>query len=187
MNHLSDMINEKNNKRIVLAGGPSTGKTSVINELNKLGYMCFEEAARDILSQYSSKGSSFKLDPIKISNEILTKRDNDFNIAYNVSCKNDIVFFDRGVHEITAYLRSINQSASYWEELLKNYIYDMVFIFPSWKEIYTKDDNRIEEFEEAMKISPFIHEIYDESSIMTIEVPNTSISERVDFILKSIK
>ena len=70
MNHLSDMINEKNNKRIVLAGGPSTGKTSVINELNKLGYMCFEEAARDILSQYSSKGSSFKLDPIKISKEV---------------------------------------------------------------------------------------------------------------------
>ena len=187
MNHLSDMINEKNNKRIVLAGGPSTGKTSVINELNKLGYTCFEEAARDILSQYSSRGSSFKLDSIKISNEILTKRDNDFNIAHNVSCKNDIVFFDRGVHEITAYLRSINQSASYWEELLKNYNYDMVFIFPSWKEIYTKDDNRIEEFEEAMKISPFIHEIYDESSIMSIEVPNTSISERVDFILKSIK
>ena len=45
MNHLPDMINEKNNKRIVLAGGPSTGKTSVINELNKLGYICFEEAA----------------------------------------------------------------------------------------------------------------------------------------------
>ena len=33
----------------------------------------------------------------------------------------------------------------------------------------------------------FIHEIYDESSIKTIEVPNTSINERVDFILKSIK
>ena len=47
------MLSEKNNKRVVLAGGPSTGKTSVINELKKLGFVCFDEAARDILSDYS--------------------------------------------------------------------------------------------------------------------------------------
>ena len=33
------MLNEKNNKRIVLAGGPSTGKTSVLNEIKKLGFV----------------------------------------------------------------------------------------------------------------------------------------------------
>ena len=179
------MLNEKN-KRIVLAGGPSTGKTSVLNELKKLGFVCYDEAARDILSDYSSKGSSFKLDPIKISREILSKRDNDYNDASRISCKNDIIFYDRGVHEITAYLRFINQSNDYWEELLKNYKYDVVFIFPSWKEIYTKDDNRIEEYEEAMKISPFIYQIYDESSILSIEVPNISVKERVEFILNNI-
>ena len=179
------MLNEKN-KRIVLAGGPSTGKTSVLNELKKLGFVCYDEAARDILSDYSSKGSSFKLDPIKISREILWKRDNNYNDASRISCKNDIIFYDRGVHEITAYLRFVNQSNDYWEELLKNYKYDMVFIFPSWKEIYTKDDNRIEEYEEAMKISPFIYQIYDESSILSIEVPNISVKERVEFILNNI-
>ena len=178
------MLNEKN-KRIVLAGGPSTGKTSVLNELKKLGFVCYDEAARDILSDYSSKGSSFKLDPIKISREILSKRDNDYNDSLRISCKNDIIFYDRGVHEITAYLRFINQSNDYWEELLKNYKYDVVFIFPSWKEIYTKDDNRIEEYEEAMKISPFIYQIYDESSILSIEVPNISVKERVEFILNN--
>ena len=179
------MLNEKN-KRIVLAGGPSTGKTSVLNELKKLGFVCYDEAARDILSDYSSKGSSFKLDPIKISREILSKRDNDYNDSLRISCKNDIIFYDRGVHEITAYLRFINQSNDYWEELLKNYKYNVVFIFPSWKEIYTKDDNRIEEYEEAMKISPFIYQIYDESSILSIEVPNISVKERVEFILNNI-
>ena len=181
------MIKEKNNKRFVLAGGPSTGKTSVINELKKLGFACFDEAARGILSNYSYRGSNFKLDPIKISNEILTKRDKDYNAALNISCKNDIIFYDRGVHEITAYLRHINQSTNYWEELLENYKYDMVFIFPSWKEIYTKDDTRIEEYEEAIKIAPFIHQIYDESSTLIVEVPNIGIKERVNFILNSIK
>ena len=180
------MLKEKNNKRFVLAGGPSTGKTSVLNELKKLGFVCFDEAARDILSNFSLKGSNFKLDPIKISNEILAKRDIDYNDALKISCKNDIIFYDRGVHEITAYLRYINQSNDYWEELLNNYKYDMVFIFPSWKEIYIKDENRIEEYEEAMKISPFILQIYNESSTIIVEVPNISINERVDFILNSI-
>ena len=130
--------------------------------------------------------NNLKSDPIKISNEILTKRDSDYNDALKISCKNDIIFYDRGVHEITAYLRSINQSTDYWEKLLKNYKYDMIFIFPSWREIYTKDDNRIEEYEEAMKISPLIYQIYDELSISSIEVPNISVKERVEFIIDNI-
>ena len=68
----------------------------------------------------------------------------------------------------------------------KNYNYDMVFIFPSWKDIYIKDNNRIEDYEDAVKISPFIYQIYDESSILRVEVPNTSINKRIDFILNNI-
>ena len=64
------MSEDKINKRIVLAGGPSTGKTSVLNELIKLGFKCYEEAARDILSKYEGKGSSFKSDPIKITSPL---------------------------------------------------------------------------------------------------------------------
>tara|TARA_B100000927_G_scaffold50400_1_gene37252 strand:+ start:2062 stop:2607 length:546 start_codon:yes stop_codon:yes gene_type:complete len=180
------MSEDKINKRIVLAGGPSTGKTSVLNELIKLGFKCYEEAARDILSKYEGKGSSFKSDPIKISNEILKKRDKDFNDAKKILCKKNIVFFDRGVHEITAYLRSINCSKDYWEKLLNKYDYDIVFFFPNWKEIYIKDENRIEEYEEAIKISPYIDTVYEESSILKIKVPNTSIEDRVKFILNNI-
>ena len=180
------MLNEKNNKRIVLAGGPSTGKTSVLNELKELGFVCFDEAARDILSDYSLKGSSFKLDPIKISNEILKKRDSDYNDALNISCKNDIIFYDRGIHEITAYLNSIGKSSMYWDELPFKFNYDLIILFEPWKEIYKKDENRIENFSDAEKISPFIFEIYKKSGINMIKVPNFSIEERVKFILKNL-
>ena len=40
------------NKRIVLAGGPGTGKTSVINALKKERFYCFEEAAREIFNKF---------------------------------------------------------------------------------------------------------------------------------------
>ena len=51
------MIEEKINKRIVLAGGPSTGKTSVIDALRKSHFLCFQEAAREILTDYKLHGS----------------------------------------------------------------------------------------------------------------------------------
>ena len=72
------MIEEKINKRIVLAGGPSTGKTSVIDALRKSQFLCFQEAAREILTDYKIHGSEFKTNPIGISNEILKKRHEDY-------------------------------------------------------------------------------------------------------------
>ena len=179
------MIQEKINKRIVLAGGPSTGKTSVIYELTKLKFHCFKEAARDILSDYKQRGSEFKSDPIKISEEIFKRRHHDYKIADTLNCKENLAFYDRGIHEITAYLRSIDNSSSYWDNLPSNYKYDLIFIFQPWKEIYKKDEDRIEEFSDAEKISPFIDDIYMESGIKIIKVPNISIKERVNFILNN--
>ena len=44
-------------KRIVISGGPSSGKTTLINELKKLGHNCFDEVSREIIESqkiYSS-------------------------------------------------------------------------------------------------------------------------------------
>ena len=35
-------------KKIVLTGGPSSGKTSIIKNLKKLGFLCFDEVAREL-------------------------------------------------------------------------------------------------------------------------------------------
>ncbi|MDA9276693.1 ATP-binding protein, partial [Flavobacteriaceae bacterium] len=105
------MIQGKINKRIVLAGGPSTGKTSVINALSKGKFLCFQEAAREILTDYKLHGSEFKTNPIGISNEIFKRRHEDYEKGKDISCKENLIFYDRGIHEITAYLKSINKSS----------------------------------------------------------------------------
>ena len=181
------MLSEnKINKRIVLAGGPGTGKTSVINALKKERFCCFEEAARDIFNEFKLKGSDFKTNPIKISENILDKRKSDFESANLISCRKRIVFYDRGIHEITAYLNSIGKSSKYWYEIPFKYNYDLIFLFEPWKEIYKKDENRIEDFSDAEKISPFIIEVYRKSGINMVKVPNLSIEERVKFILNNL-
>ena len=62
----------------------------------------------------------------------------------------------------------------------------MIFLFEPWKEIYKKDENRVEDFSDAQKISPFIVKTYRKSGINMIKVPNFSIEERVKFILKNL-
>ena len=176
----------KINKRIVLAGGPGTGKTSVINELKKRDFYCFQEAAREIFDEFKLKGLEFKTDPIEISKNIFKKRKLDFEAAHQIDCKENLIFYDRGIHEVTAYLRSIGNSSKYWDNIPLKYKYDLIFMFEPWKEIYKKDDNRIEDFSDAKKISPFIISIYKQSGISMIKVPNISIEERVSFILNKI-
>ena len=180
------MADIKINRRIVLAGGPSTGKTSVLNELKRQNFHCFNEVARDILIENKLKGLGFINNPIEISKKILQKRHEDYFEASKIKSKRNLLFYDRGVHEITAYLKSINKSSKYWDDLIYKYNYDLIFIFNPWKEIYIKDESRFEDFHDAKKISPFIFDIYEDSKTPVVEVPNTNIEERVNFILKSI-
>ena len=180
------VVRKNINKRIVLAGGPGTGKTSVINALKKEKFYCFEEAAREIFDEFKLKGLEFKTDPIRISENIFYKRKYDFESASILDCKESVVFYDRGIHEITAYLNSIGKSSKYWDELPYKYNYDLIFLFEPWKEIYKKDKNRIEDFSDAQKISPFIFEVYKKSGVKMIKVPNLSIKERVKFILNNL-
>ena len=36
-------------KRFIITGAPSTGKSSLINELSNMGYECFNEVSRSII------------------------------------------------------------------------------------------------------------------------------------------
>ena len=180
------LSDNKINKRIVLAGGPGTGKTSVINALKKEKFYCFEEAAREIFNEFKLRGLEFKTDPIKISENIFDKRKHHFESANLLDSKRNVVFYDRGIHEITAYLSSIGKSSKYWDELPFKYKYDLIFLFEPWKEIYKKDENRIEDFSDAKKISPFIVNVYSQCGNNIIKVPNLSIEERVKFILNNL-
>ena len=46
-------------KRIVITGGPSSGKTSIIDKLQSLGHKCLEEVSREIIKERKIE-TSFK-------------------------------------------------------------------------------------------------------------------------------
>jgi predicted ATPase len=84
-------------RKIAIIGGPSTGKTTLINALKSDGYYCMEEISRQITIDAQKKGIEqlFLEDPLLFSQQLLIGRQNQFNQAD--SLKQDLVFFDRGL------------------------------------------------------------------------------------------
>ena len=103
-------MNKAINKKVVITGGPGTGKTSVIEELKNRGYKCFDEGSRDIILNLSLKGKTFKSDPLTFSDYLYTVRNKHYTDSQKKEYNRKTVFFDRGVHDILAYLRYINKN-----------------------------------------------------------------------------
>jgi len=179
-----------NNIKIVITGGPGSGKTEIIYELEKQGFYVMHEYSRLLFKEAKKKGvkDAFKDDPLKFSNSLLDVRIKQFKSAsdlkYNLS--KPCVFFDRGIHDIYAYLCAIKKKNDF-KNIIFSYSYDLVFLLKPWEKIYCHDNERIESFSESKKFFNYIELVYKEAKIKTKIVPNDTIKNRVNFIINYMK
>ncbi|WP_257282026.1 AAA family ATPase [Endozoicomonas sp. ISHI1] len=172
--------------KFVFTGGPGGGKTTTLEELKRLGYCFISETAREIIKKRLSKGLSprpeleeFAYECLKSDIQKYDKHDKD----------STTLFFDRGILDS---LYMLNNEAKINASELKDYIefYEynpLVFVFPPWEEIYATDNERDQTFEESHKVNSDLIKWYSAHGYKTIEVPKTSVKNRVAFILKTIK
>ena len=175
-------------KKIVIAGGPSTGKTSVVKGIEEAGFVCFHEISREITLQARKEGIEqlFLTDPLLFSQRILEGRAKQYKQAELVA--NPIVFFDRGLPDVVAYLDCFGTLyPKEFSEICKTHKYDEIFLLPPWEDIHTADNERFESFEEALRIHDCLENAYESFGYTIIEVPKVPITERVDFIINKLK
>ena len=67
-------------KKILITGGPGTGKTSLFNSLISDGFVGFEEKSREVINSYKKKGIDqlFLTNPLLFSDLLLESRINQF-------------------------------------------------------------------------------------------------------------
>ena len=67
-------------KKIVITGGPGTGKSTLINELIKRGYTCLEEISRQVTLKAKKEGIDqlFLSKPLLFSELLLKGRQKQF-------------------------------------------------------------------------------------------------------------
>ncbi|MCI2228188.1 ATP-binding protein [Polaribacter sp. MSW13] len=174
-------------QKIVLIGGPGTGKTTVLNEVKKRGFYCFEEISREVTLKAQKQGIDqlFLTEPLLFSKMLLEGREEQYLSAHK--SKENLVFFDRGIPDIHAYMNYFKTDfPSYFLEKSLKYKYDKIFHFSPWEEIHTTDNERYETFEESIIIDDFLINAYQEVGYNIINVPFGSIKERTDFIINSL-
>ncbi|QCW99712.1 ATP-binding protein [Aggregatimonas sangjinii] len=184
-----------NPKRIVITGGPSTGKTSLIDALEKDGYQCFHEVIRLMTLKAKQNGELGNLttnpiatvsDPMAFNEKIIDARLTDYNASENSDAP--IVFFDRGIPDVLAYMDYFKQTYDEaFVAIAANHRYDTVFLLPIWKEIYVSDSERFESYEEALAIHRHLKESYTALGYGVIEVPKATVENRIAFILTQLE
>lgn len=175
-------------KKIVITGGPSTGKSAIINELTKRGYTCYEEISRQVTLEAREKGIEqlFLTEPLLFSQLLLKGRENQYIKAKNSD--SEFVFLDRGIPDVVAYMDYVKED--YPKKFIASCeanIYDYVFILAPWQEIYKSDAVRYESFEQAKIIHQHLLNTYQKYDYNLQDVPFSSIETRAQHILDVVK
>ena len=133
-------------KRIVISGGPSSGKTTLINRLKKLGHFCFDEVSREIIDSQKINSS---VKEFNFEQTVFDKRLEQYQMA-----KSEIQFYDRSFIDGLAYMKTnhIEIPVSFHKSCTELRFYSTVFICPFWPQIFENDSQRLENMEQAQKI-----------------------------------
>ncbi|OGJ12483.1 hypothetical protein A3K82_03015 [Candidatus Pacearchaeota archaeon RBG_19FT_COMBO_34_9] len=172
-------------KKIVITGGPCSGKTTIIEELNKKGFSVLRETAKEIVAArrhipLTKEESQIRQD--LIFNEQFAKEQN----AERADC--DILFLDRGLIDGLGYslLYSGEESIEKYLPAVKAKKYDFIFLMKLLPFDSGGFRPREENEEEAKKIQDSILELYKRLGYNPLFVPRMPVQERVEFILKVV-
>lgn len=177
----------KSPKKIVITGGPGTGKTTLIKELERRNFTCIPEISRQITLEARANGVEylFLKDPLLFSKLLLEGREDQY--LKSLKYDGEFIFFDRGIPDIHAYMNHTNtEYPKIYHQKSKKYKYDGVFLLPPWKEIYLTDNERYESYDMAVELHQHLKKAYTDLGYNPLEVPVGKIEYRIEFIIKNI-
>lgn len=172
-------------KRIIITGGPGTGKSTIIDLLENRGYPCHREVSRAVIKEELDKGSDLlPWQDLPGFSETVFKGQTE---QYHQAKENHINFFDRGLPDVIAYLRKDSLPTEMLDDLVPHYPYHSeIFVTPPWPEIYKTDSERREDFETMQSIHNSLVDTYKSFGYEVVEVPKENSFKRANFILERL-
>lgn len=168
----------------VVTGGPSSGKTTVINLLQNRGYQTAIEHARHYIDTQKSNGKTV---------EDIRENKRNFQLGVlgmqieqeNSLSPKDVVFLDRAIPDALAYYQFLELDYDKkMIEAMNNVSYKKIFILDRLPLVndYARTENKTAQ----EKIHSLITKVYESLPFPVIHVPVLSPEARVDFILKNL-
>jgi predicted ATPase len=184
---LSTRESLNNPNLFVISGGPGAGKTSVLQELGHLGFHTAPEVARQIIQeQVNGGGTALPWQDRQAYTELMLQRSIESYLRHTPASRP--TFCDRGIPDSLCYARLVSVSgADRIQRACEQYHYaDVVFLAPPWKEIYTTDTERKQDFCEAERTFAVMKDVYQTLGYEIVELPKGSPSARARFVLAQL-
>ena len=170
----------------VITGGPGSGKTTLIEALERAGYARTVEAGRAIIQDQVAIGGHAVPwgDRAAFAEMMLCWEMRSHRIAQQ---QPGPVFFDRGVPDVTGYLRLSGLAVpAHIEKAAETFRYNRrVFIAPPWREIFGQDTERKQDFAEAERTYEALAATYNACGYELVTVPRLPVAERLRFIIET--
>jgi predicted ATPase len=98
------------------------------------------------------------------------------------------VFFDRGVPDCIGYLRLMGLPVpAHMRRAADVCRYNrLVFLAPPWRQIFRRDEERKQDFVEAVRTCEALASTYSDLGYELIELPKASVEERLHFLLEKV-
>ncbi|SHH05202.1 AAA family ATPase [Pedobacter caeni] len=175
------------NNFFVITGGPGMGKTTLLEEMERRKYLCIPETGRQIIiDQLHTNGTALPWkSPLRFAELMFKQAKADF---MDYPERNQPVLFDRGIPDISGYLKLNNIQPPNEITNAAKYLryHPIVFITPPWEEIYKNDSERKQSFAEAVRTYEMMADTYKKRGYQLLEIPKVTTLERADFMIEKI-
>ncbi len=173
-----------NTKWCVVTGAPSSGKTSVLETLERKNFRRHPEVARTYIEKQQSQGRG--LADIRSDEALFQRTLIDTKLQMEADTpSSELVFFDRGMPDSITYYRIAGLDPN---EALANcfrFRYSAVFIFDCLPLVC--DHTRTEGDQKIKFLDLWLEQDYKALGYTVTRVPVMSIANRVEFILDKLQ
>ncbi|MEW5424491.1 AAA family ATPase [Amorphus sp. 3PC139-8] len=171
----------------IVTGGPGSGKTTLMHALSARGYPVTEEAGRAIIrAQTAIDGPALPWADRTAFAELMLSweiRSHEQALVHAGP-----VIFDRGVPDVAGYLTLCGLPVpDHVARAVAHYRYaSTVFVAPPWSEIFGRDNERKQDFDEAVRTHAAMVATYGAAGYDLVELPRAPVETRADFVISRL-
>jgi predicted ATPase len=168
-------------QRFVIAGGPGTGKSSLLNALSMSGEVCYPEISRRLIREQQAAGGD-RL-PWRDLRGFALECARRMLADIEASSRHPRCFFDRGLPDLIGYLTHGGQEPpTDWRKESEAYA-RTVFFAPPWRNIFVQDAERPQTFGEASALGAHVRAAYLDCGFHIVELVRGTVQERAAQVL----
>jgi predicted ATPase len=169
--------------RSVITGGPGAGKSTLLAALVDAGVSTFAEVARAILQ--TPGGMEMRADrPLDFADAMLEAELGAWHMAGA-----EAAIYDRGFPDIVGFCELEGLPVPHaLDRCCEELRYDgPIFRAPPWAEIYATDEERIQDWAQALASDAAVTAAWKHYGYRLIDLPLAPVAQRVEFVLDHLR